>query len=47
MKQLLEENDTLTQIVYDAGRIPTAHPDDGISPIYKTELSSKNPVNKK
>ena len=36
MKKLLEENKTLTQIVYNAGR-PPAQPD---SPIYKP----KNPA---
>jgi len=38
MKTLLEENETLTQIVYDTGRPPNRTD----SPIYKPKFSSKN-----
>ena len=37
---LLEENETLTLIVYDAGRSPNRTE----SPIYKPKCSSKNPA---
>jgi len=40
MKKLLEENETLTQIVFD--RRPTRTD----SPIYKPKFSSKNPTKK-
>jgi len=39
MKKLLEENETLTQIVYDARRPPGR-----TSPIYKPKFCSKNPA---
>ena len=41
MKRVLEENETSTQTVNDAGR-----PSAGVSPIYKPKLSSINPANK-
>ena len=41
MKRVLEENETSTQTVNDAGR-----PSAGVSPIYKPKFSSINPANK-
>ena len=41
MKKLLEENETLTQFVYDARRPPAQKE---IHRIYKPKFSSKNPA---
>ena len=43
MKVLLEENETLTQIAYDAGRPPARPPTrpDVFSPIYEAKFSLK------
>ena len=47
MKKLLEENETLTQIVNDAGRPPPVHPPARkASQIYKPKFSSKNPASR-